>query len=82
MKRLLTSAAIAALFATGSPAASQSAPDIPVASQSAFQRIPSVTGQKVQCANGKAGAFECSNVDLLSYLSITDMGGASGTEVS
>ncbi|NNF02991.1 MAG: choice-of-anchor B family protein [Rhodothermales bacterium] len=34
----------------------------------------SVTGQRVECVDGMAGAYACSSVDLLSFLSLEDLG--------
>ncbi len=41
-----------------------------------------VTGGKVECASGKAGAFDCGQVDLLSFLPVEKLGGARGVEVN
>jgi choice-of-anchor B domain-containing protein len=46
------------------------------------ERIASVTGKKVECNNGKAAHFECSNVELMSYLSVPEIGGGRGIQVS
>ncbi len=43
---------------------------------------PSITGGTVECANGTADRYSCQNVDLFSFLSIDDLGGASGTELN
>ncbi|MCY4171025.1 MAG: choice-of-anchor B family protein [Bacteroidetes bacterium] len=32
----------------------------------------------VECEDGVAGQFECGNIDLLSYMTVEDLGGASG----
>ena len=37
-------------------------------------RLPSHLGARIECVNGKAGDFECKNVDLLSHLSKRDIG--------
>jgi choice-of-anchor B domain-containing protein len=43
----------------------------------------SVTGQPVQCVNGKASAFNCSsNVELLGFLPISDIGGGRGVRLN
>ena len=42
----------------------------------------SVTGSEVECTDGTAGQYPCENVDLLSFLSISDLGGASGVELN
>jgi len=43
---------------------------------------PSITGEEVECENGTADQYPCENVDLLSFLSIADLGGAPGTRVN
>jgi choice-of-anchor B domain-containing protein len=45
-------------------------------------RFPTVTGKEVQCKDGMAGAFECSNTGLLSYLPISAIGGKRGVNLS
>ncbi len=42
----------------------------------------SVTGEMTQCAEGKAGEFDCSDVDMLSFLSREDIGAARGIQVN
>ena len=37
-------------------------------------RFPSHLGARIECTDGKAGEFECKNVELLSHLSKKDMG--------
>jgi len=39
--------------------------------------ILSITGETQFCVNGVAGGFKCSNIDLQSFLNITDLGGGS-----
>jgi choice-of-anchor B domain-containing protein len=46
------------------------------------ERMASITGKKVECNNSKAGAFGCANVELMSFVSIADMGGSRGVQVS
>lgn len=46
------------------------------------ERMASQSGSKVECTNGKASAFACSNVDLLSFLSVKDLGGGRGVHLS
>jgi choice-of-anchor B domain-containing protein len=46
------------------------------------ERIASVVGKKVECATGKAANFDCSNVDLMSYLSVPEMGGGRGVQLN
>lgn len=38
-------------------------------------RAQSITGARTPCADGQAGGFACSNVDLLSFLHYRDLGG-------
>ncbi|HEY9228680.1 MAG TPA: choice-of-anchor B family protein, partial [Gemmatimonadaceae bacterium] len=54
---------------------SMSMPSIP-------ERFPTVTGKEVNCRDGMAGAFECSNTGLLSYLPISAIGGKRGVNLS
>ena len=42
----------------------------------------SITGEEVECTDGSADQYACQNVDLLSFLSLADLGGASGAEVN
>ena len=46
------------------------------------ERMASQTGTKVKCENGKASSFACSNVDLLSFMSVKDLGGGRGVHLS
>ena len=48
----------------------------------ADERIASIAGKKVECNNGKAGQFECSDVELMSYLSVPDIGGGRGVQLN
>ncbi|MDX1428723.1 MAG: choice-of-anchor B family protein [Rhodothermales bacterium] len=41
-----------------------------------------ITGEKVTCEEGKANIFSCSNVDLISLLPVSDMGGRRGVRVN
>ena len=43
---------------------------------------PAVTDGKVPCENGQAGPYFCRNVDLLSFLPISAIGGADTSEVA
>jgi hypothetical protein len=45
-------------------------------------RLPTIASGKKDCTNGKAGDFECSNVELMSYLSVPDMGGTRGVQLN
>lgn len=42
----------------------------------------SVTGEKVTCEEGVAGEFDCQDVDMLSFLSRSDVGAARGIQMS
>ena len=42
----------------------------------------SITGGQVDCEGGAADAFSCSDLDLLSFLSVADLGGGRGIEVN
>ena len=44
--------------------------------------IPSIVGAEVVCKDGEADRFDCSNVDMLSFLSVADLGGSRGVEVN
>jgi choice-of-anchor B domain-containing protein len=44
--------------------------------------MTSVAGGEVACAQGKAADFSCGSVDLLSFLSIQDIGGERGVELN
>ncbi|HEX5633842.1 MAG TPA: choice-of-anchor B family protein, partial [Gemmatimonadales bacterium] len=41
-----------------------------------------VTGSEVKCAGGKAGSFDCQQVDLLSYLPLSAIGARRGINVN
>ena len=41
-----------------------------------------IAGEEVQCMDGKAGEFECGDVDLLSFLPINEVGGGRGVIVN
>jgi len=43
---------------------------------------PSITGGEVECQDGTANGYPCQNVDLLSFLSINDLGGTPQSEVN
>ena len=47
-----------------------------------LEGIPSVMGGEVTCEDGEAKSFGCSDVDMLSFLSVTDLGGGRGVEVN
>lgn len=44
--------------------------------------LKAITGDKVQCKEGKADQFGCTNVDLISFLPISDMGGERGVRLN
>jgi choice-of-anchor B domain-containing protein len=46
------------------------------------ERMASVTGRKVECNSGKAGTFGCGNVELMSFMSVSDIGGGRGVQLS
>ncbi len=41
-----------------------------------------IVGGEVPCTDDRAAGFECSNVDVLSFLPVKDMGGTRGTRVN
>ena len=44
--------------------------------------LVAVTGGKVDCADGKAKLFGCSNVDMLAFLPVKDIGGGRGVRLN
>ncbi len=42
----------------------------------------SITGEQVDCTDGAADLFECSDVDLVSFLSVKDIGGDRGVRTN
>jgi choice-of-anchor B domain-containing protein len=47
------------------------------------ETLTSVTGDEVRCsADGTAGEFDCRDVEMLSFLSIPDLGGARGVHLN
>ena len=44
--------------------------------------IPPVLGGQVDCADGEATVFGCSDVDLVAYMPVSDLGGERGTRVN
>ena len=44
--------------------------------------LASITGGQVDCQSGAASTFDCSDVDMLSFLSVADLGGTRGVEVN
>ncbi|MDA0874847.1 MAG: choice-of-anchor B family protein, partial [Bacteroidetes bacterium] len=43
---------------------------------------PSITGGKVDCESGDINGFDCSEVDLLSFVSLGDLGGTKGIRMN
>lgn len=48
----------------------------------ATAELSRMAGQRLACSNGRAGIYPCRNVDLLSFLSIPDLGGTTGTQLN
>ena len=46
------------------------------------EALTSITGGEVDCEEGGAGTFDCSDLDMLSFLSVADLGGGRGVEVN
>jgi hypothetical protein len=67
----LRRAALSALLTLGLGLAPESA-----------QGQPSITGAKVKCTDGTADRYPCDNADLLSFLSIDDLGGGDRTDLN
>jgi choice-of-anchor B domain-containing protein len=44
--------------------------------------LEAVLGDKLDCADGKAGRFDCERTDLVSFLPIKDVGGDRGTRIN
>ena len=44
--------------------------------------FPSITGDEVECAEGRADVFECESVNIVSFVPINEIGGARGTRVN
>ena len=44
--------------------------------------FPSITGDEVECAEGRADVFECESVNIVSFMPINEIGGARGTRVN
>ena len=44
--------------------------------------MASITGELVSCAEGDAAGFDCDNVDLVSFLSVKDIGGGRGVRTN
>ena len=50
--------------------------------KSAGEFLTSITGKKTECSDGKAASFECRDYDLMSFLSVGDVGGTRGEVLS
>ena len=46
------------------------------------ERMASVVGEEVSCESNAAAGFGCENVDLLSFLSVPDLGGGRGIQLN
>ena len=46
------------------------------------ESMASITGGKVSCEDGDAAGFDCDNVDLVSFLSVKDIGGGRGVHTN
>ncbi len=82
----LTAAAVLAM----APSASAHDPDTPegkaavrafMADHEPAVRKQPVTGAAVPCQNGKADEYPCKNVDLLSVLPLSEIGGGNGNDI-
>ncbi|HSH46684.1 MAG TPA: choice-of-anchor B family protein, partial [Longimicrobiales bacterium] len=49
---------------------------------SAPEELAAVTGDEVRCDAGQAAHFECSNVDLLSFVPVSELGGGRGVRLN
>jgi choice-of-anchor B domain-containing protein len=49
---------------------------------SELDSIEAITGGKVDCDSGNAGGFDCSHVDLLSFMPVERLGGQRGVELN
>ncbi|QXD13898.1 choice-of-anchor B family protein [Rhodocaloribacter litoris] len=66
------------------PAGAQilSRPDYDAAARAKGATLQAVTGAEVRCAGGVAAGFPCSEVNLLSFLPIADLGGQAGVNLN
>mgnify|MGYP002623859854 CR=1 FL=1 len=44
--------------------------------------FPSITGDEVECSEGRADVFECESVNIVSFTPINEIGGVRGTRVN
>ena len=57
--------------------------DVAAEFETAFVDLyPSVTGGQVECAEGVAEGFDCSEIDMLSFVSLGDLGGGKGIRMN
>jgi choice-of-anchor B domain-containing protein len=54
----------------------------PVAIMSDAAGLPAVTGGQVDCTDGNAAGFECSEVDLVSFVPVRELGGGRGVRLN
>jgi choice-of-anchor B domain-containing protein len=47
-----------------------------------IEGLDSITGDEVRCEGGKSNRFDCDSIDMVSMLSIKDMGGTRGVKVN
>lgn len=52
--------------------------DAPGVAQNGPGDLERITGEMVPCVDGRAGIFECENIDLISFLPVRDLGGDRG----
>lgn len=45
------------------------------------QQLAAMAGAEIPCVNGFAGEYPCSNVDLLSFLPLSEIGGGEGNDI-
>ena len=44
--------------------------------------FPSITGEEIECAEGRADVFDCESVNIVSFMPINEIGGVRGTRVN
>jgi choice-of-anchor B domain-containing protein len=44
--------------------------------------FPSITGDEIECAEGRADVFDCESVNIVSFMPINEIGGVRGTRVN
>jgi choice-of-anchor B domain-containing protein len=89
-RTLTLGAAAATVLALAGQPASAHDPDTPegeaavaafMADHQPADRSPAVRGAVVKCTNGMAGQYPCKNVDLLSTMPLTSIGGGRGNDI-